>query len=190
MRITTLTLLVALLTSASLAGASVLESATGLHYQHDAGRDGDASDLCERPGPALAMRERATGTLVPGDDEKDAYAFEVTENHLGRPVTIEWAISNQYAPAGRQGPWTYVPVLTVLAPGCKEPLAVSRADSSSPVVRFIPQGVGTYVIQLTLEAGTAEAAAPILPSPLDPAPRSCHPWCLDGGAGSYALFIS
>jgi hypothetical protein len=80
-------LLIATLTSAGLTG----DVSNGIvHYQVDAGQDGDAPDLCALADAAFAVQAEQTinGLLVPIDDERDVYTFNVNATLKGNKIDV------------------------------------------------------------------------------------------------------
>lgn len=173
-------LLLAVVALAGATQASLFESTTGQHYQHDAGQAGDAPDACGRGRP-IEFGFAVAGQLVPQDDPADFYRVSVPDTPGAHAVLVPNG-------GGAAGPGTPVPadlfVYAVGPPGtCGMLVGWSANPGSQPDAVQFPRG-GLYEIEVRLGEFVVGGVKP----PRANAPEVCHPLCT--ASPTYSLATS
>ncbi|HWG92299.1 MAG TPA: hypothetical protein VNZ52_15730 [Candidatus Thermoplasmatota archaeon] len=180
-----LSILALLLLALTTVGATDLP----VHFQHDGGQEGDASDACTKLNRFLEQGQRTQGMLMPALDTADHYGVYV---HTPGVTTLvgEAGLLMEAAETAPRAPHSVV--FRVYDPTCSHLLGEAPPVSFGyESVTFFAQERGLYVVQAALREGSADGTAgpAALGNPLQPGTNECHFACdqLGPGLAGYRL---
>lgn len=164
-----------IVTLALVAGAahgSRFEDATGVTYQADGGKPGDAADDCAGREPGLTLERPYQGLLAAGDDDVDHIGVAFGEQDLGRIFRVVLRADHVESDLDRL-------FLQVLGPDCRNGVHLVEPPRPDEWAFFVDQP-GLYDVAVHIQgAKLAPGGATGI--------QSCHPMCFTPTAAGYSV---